>query len=144
VSASAQAHWRGASLVAVMSATGPGAALRTPYGSWPGYLHMTILAFDLANEKAWGVGYYGGGGLLPGIRIPSLSMLLLYAQGDGTHDPASRARLPLRREGDIDIIWRSQSIRGLQYRFRNGYADVGGREIVKEFRIYLDYTLPLL
>jgi hypothetical protein len=146
VSASAQAHWRGASLVAVMSATGPGAAIQTPYGAWPGYLHMTVLDFDRANEKAWGVGvgYYGGGGLLPGIRIPSLSMLLLYAQGDDAHDPATRARLPLRREGQIDIIWRSRSIRGLQYRFRNGYADVGGPNIVKEFRIYLDYQLPLL
>lgn len=146
VSASAQAHWRGASLIAVMSATGSGAALRTPYGAWPGYLHMTVLDFDRANEKAWGVGvgWYGGGGLFPGIRISSLSMLLLYAQGDDAHDPATRARLPLRREGQIDVIWRSRSIPGLQYRFRNGYADVGGREIVKEFRIYLDYTLPLL
>jgi len=107
---------------------------------------MTIFDFDRANEKAWGlgVGYDWGGGMFPGVRIPGLSMLLFYVQGDGAHNPAGRAPLPLRREGDLDIIWRSRLVKGLQYRFRNGYADDGGPRIVKEFRIYLDYQLPLL
>jgi hypothetical protein len=146
VGARAQFHWRGASLIAAMSATGPGAALRTPYGAWPGYLHMTILDFDRANETAWGlrVGYDWSAGGLPLPRIPGLSMLLFYAQGDDAHTPATRAPLPLRREGDLDIIWRSRLVKGLQYRFRNGYADDGGAKVVKEFRIYLDYQRPLL
>jgi hypothetical protein len=141
-------HWRGASLIAALSATGPGAALRTPYGDFPGYLHMIELDFNRANEKAWhlGLAYDWGGDVLP-VRIPGLTMLLAYAQGDRARARAAHHRstpLPLQREGDLDIIWRSRSIKGFQYRFRNAYMDLGANRIQKEFRIILDYHLPLL
>jgi hypothetical protein len=40
--------------------------------------------------------------------------------------------------------WRCRRPRPGRRELRNGYADDGGAKIVKEFRIYLDYRLPLL
>ena len=146
VGARAQLNWRGLSFIAAMSATGEEAALSTPYGSWPGYLGLIEFDFDRANEKAWGVGisYDWGGRVIPGARVPGLSMLLFYAEGYDANDPATGASLPNRREGDLDVIWRARFVKGLQFRFRNAYADAGVGSLIKEFRIIIDYVLPIL
>jgi hypothetical protein len=56
VGSGVQVSWRELSLFGAMSATGPDAAIRTPYGDWPGYLSLINVKFNAANEKAWGVG----------------------------------------------------------------------------------------
>src|SRR5262249_4797841 len=49
-------HWRGLTAGAALYTTGSGAALKTPFGSWPGYLSFQEKDFDRAGENAWGLG----------------------------------------------------------------------------------------
>jgi hypothetical protein len=144
VGARAQLTWRGWSLIGAMSATGGGAALRTPYGAWPGYLSLIGTDFDRAGEKAWGVGvgYDWSARMMRAMGVSGLSTLAFYAEGTGARDPASHRALPDRREGDLDVIWRPRQLRGFQLRLRNAYLSVGGR-IAKEVRLILDQELPL-
>jgi hypothetical protein len=151
VAGRALVEWRGISFIGALSATGPGAAIRTPYGDFPGYLHMIELDFNRANEKAWylGLAYDWGRGTAMPVRMPGLTMLLAYAQGDHAHaqasgPPQARVDLPLRREGNLEVIWRPPALKGFQFRFRNAYRDLGVEQIQKEFRVILDYHLPLL
>jgi hypothetical protein len=146
VGARAQLNWRGLSFIAAMSATGDEAALSTPYGAWPGYLNLIEFDFDRANEKAWGVGISSNWGdrRFPGVKLPGLSLLLFYAEGYDANDPSTGAPLPNRREGDLDIMWRVPLAKGLRFRFRNAYADAGVGSLIKEFRIIIDYELPIL
>ena len=82
---------------------GPDAALRTPYGIWPGYLSLIELDFDRANEKAWGVGakYNWTGTTFKDVNLANLSVLLFYAQGKDARTPDTGARLPTRHRGAI-------------------------------------------
>jgi hypothetical protein len=146
VGARVQVNWRELSLFAAMSATGPDAALRTPYGIWPGYLSLIELDFDRANEKAWGVGatYNWAGTTFKDVKLPNLSVLLFYAQGRDALTPTTGARLPTRHEGDLDIIWKPPWVKGLQLRFRNIYVGQEAPRLLQEFRIILDYELPVL
>ena len=124
--------------------TGDDAALRTPYGSWPGYLSFIEKDFDRAGEKAWGVGvkYDFGGTLLPGLRLPNLAVVLKYAQGTDARDPSTDQGLPTMREGDLDITWNVLSVKGLSFRFRNAYVAQGGERVLLDFRLILNYEVP--
>jgi hypothetical protein len=143
VGARVQVSWRGLSLFAAMSATGPDAAPRTPYGIWPGYLSLNELDFDRANEKA-GAWAPGTTGRARPSRTSSLTLLLFYAQGREARTPATGARLPVRHEGDLDIIWKPPWAKGLQFRFRNVSVGQEAPRVLQEFRIIIDYELPML
>jgi hypothetical protein len=121
------------------------ASIRSPWGSWPGYLSLMVTDFDRANEKAWGVGvkYDFGGTLLP-FRIPGLLLQLLYAQGTDRIDPVTGSGQPTTREGNLDITYNIPAVKGLSLRFRNAYVDRGASELVKDFRLILNYELDLL
>lgn len=138
--------WRGFGMGAGLSFTGDGAAIRSPYGSWPGYLGFQERDFDRAGERAWGAGVrydFDTATLLP-LRVRGLSVLLRYAHGTNATDPTSTLSLPTVREGDLDITWNLPWLRGFQARFRNAYVDDGGNRTVQAFRIVLDYEIPLL
>jgi len=140
--------WRGLTAGAAIYTTDSGAALKTPFGSWPGYLSFQEKDFDRAGENAWGVGAkydFGAGSLLP-FNIPGLTVLLRYATGtDARNTGATHGALPRVTEGDLDITWNIPWVKGLQLRFRNAYVDDGGRDVpVKAFRIILNYDIPVL
>ena len=139
--------WRGLTMGAAFGVTGDDATLRTPYGSWPGYLAFMETDFNRADEKAWGVGVrydFGAGTLLPGLRIPGLSAFLRYAEGHDRVDPSTNRGLPTTREGNFDVIWNLPWVQGLQFRFRNAYTDRGVGRVQQAFRIIVNYELPLL
>jgi hypothetical protein len=95
-----------------------GRPIRSPYGSWPGYLKFQEKDFDRAGEKVWGAGFkydFGAGTLLPGVR-----------------------------EVDFDVTWNIPWVKGLQFRFRNAYVAQSGERVLKAFRIILNYEFPLL
>lgn len=145
VGAGARLVWKGLSLGVATHFTGDDASIRSPWGTWPGYLSLLVTDFNRANEKAFGaaVKYDFGGALLP-FQLPGLSVHLLYAQGTDRLDPATRTGLPTTREGDLDIIYTLPHVKGLSLRFRNGYVDRGNRDVVMDFRLIVNYELDLL
>jgi hypothetical protein len=139
--------WRGLTLGAAFGVTGDDAGLRTPYGSWPGYLAFMETDFNRADEKAWGAGVrydFDAGDLLPGLQIPGLSVFLRYAEGHDRVDPSTNSGLPTTREGNFDIIWNIPWVRGFQFRFRNAYTDRGSGRLQQAYRIIVNYDIPLL
>ena len=71
-------------------------------------------------------------------------MRLIYAQGTDRINPATGSGLPTTREGDLDIIYNVQAVKGLSFRFRNAYVGQGNPDTVKDFRIIVNYELDLL
>jgi hypothetical protein len=61
-----------------------------------------------------GATYNWSGTTFKDVAFPQLSLLLFYAQGRDARDPATAGRLPVRHEGDLDIIWRLPWAKGLQ------------------------------
>jgi len=139
--------WRGLTTGAAFYITGDGAALKTPYGAWPGYLSFQEKDFDRAGEKAWGVGAkydFGNGTLIP-FRIPGLTALVRYATGTDAKNPGpTHGALPRVHEGNLDITWNLPWLKGFQLRFRNAYVEDGGKDVVKAFRLILNYDIPVL
>ena len=143
----ALALWRGLTAGAAFSETGDGATLRTPYGSYPGYLSFQERDFDRANEKAWGVGAkydFGAGTLLGSFRLPGVIAGVRYAEGTDAINTSNGAGLPRVREGDLDITWNIPWVKGLQFRFRNAYVAESGQRVLQGFRIIMNYEVPLL
>jgi outer membrane OprD family porin len=146
VGAAMRVVWRGLSLGAAGHFTGDDASIASPWGTWPGYLSLMVTDFDRANEKAFGVGLkydVGAGTLLP-FQISGLSVHLLYGQGNDRIDPVTRIGQPTTREGNLDITYNVPGAKGLSLRFRNAYVDRGNGEVVKDFRIIVNYELDLL
>ena len=145
VGAGMRVVWRGLSVGAAAHFTGDEASIASPWGTWPGYLSLAVTDFDRANEKAFGVGvkYDFGGTLLP-FRVPGLSVHLLYAQGNDRIDPVTRNDQPTTYEGNLDIIYNVPGVKGLSLRFRNAYVGRGQPDVVKDFRIIVNYELNLL
>jgi hypothetical protein len=137
--------YRGLGLLAAAHFTDDDASIRTPYGSWPGYLSLIEKDFNRAGEKAFGVGvrYDFGGTLLP-FQVPGLTVLLLYAQGTDREDPATGSGLPTTREGDFDVIYNVPAVKGLQFRMRNAYVDDGQDRVGYQVRLIVNYNLDLL
>lgn len=145
VGTGARILWRGLSLGSAVHITGDQASIRSPWGTWPGYLSMIVTDFDRANEKAFGVGlrYDFGGTLLP-FQVPGLNVFLAYVQGTERMDPATNSALPTTREGNLDIVYNVPAVKGLSFRFRNAYVGRGNPDTLKDFRLIVNYELDLL
>jgi hypothetical protein len=145
VGAGVRLLWRGLTLGFATHFTGDESNIRTNFGSWPGYLSLSVTDFNRAEEKAFGVGvkYDFGGTLLP-FQIPGLSIHLLYAQGTERINPATGGALPTTREGDLDVIYNVPAVKGLSLRFRNAYGHDGGPRVFKDFRLIVNYEIDLL
>jgi outer membrane porin, OprD family len=146
VGAGARVVWSGLSVGTAMHFTGADANIRSPWGSWPGYLSLMVTDFDRANEKAFGVGlkYDFGGTLLP-FQLPGFSVQMLFAAGFDRENPANGGKLANTYEGDLDIIYNVPAAKGLSVRFRNAYVGQGNPgNPVMDFRIIVNYELDLL
>ena len=145
VGAGARLLWRGLSMGTAFQATGDEASIRSPWGSYPGYISLMVEDFNRANEKAFGFGlrYDFGGTLLP-FQVPGLSVHLVYAQGNDREDPVTNSSLPTTREGNLDIVYNVPAVKGLSLRFRNAYVGRGNDDVVKDFRLIINYELNLL
>ena len=81
--------------------------------------------------------------MLP-FKVPGLTVHLLYAQGVDREDPGTGAGLPTTREGDLDVIYNVPSVKGLSLRFRNAYVGRGNGEVLRDYRLIVNYELDLL
>lgn len=140
-------EWRGLTVGAALSANGAGSHTRIPYGD-PRYLSFMERFFNRANEKAWGLAVqydFDAETLLPGVRIPGLTMFLRYGHGTDGVDSSTHRGLPTVGETDVYVLWNVPWIKGLQFRIRNAYVTEGGeRGVVKSFRANVNYQIPLL
>lgn len=119
VGALVEVGWRDLRVLAMMSATGPDAGLRKPYGATPAYVSLIVNDFDQANQKAWEIGilYDWGGETLPAVlRAPGLTTALLYGEGFDARTVSTGDRLPKRREANLSAVWRPPGVPGLQVR----------------------------
>jgi hypothetical protein len=117
--------------------------IRSPYGSYPGYLSLIEQDFDRASEKAWLLGFsYDFKDFVKG-----LSTTVNFARGVDAVDPATTRELPDENEWDMTLDYRIQAgpLRGIWVRLRNAYVDFnngGGHS--NNVRVIINYPLSLL
>jgi hypothetical protein len=139
------ASYRNTTLTLAFSSTDDGAGIRNPYGGYPGYLSLMIKSFNRADEDAWLIGASYD---FARIGVPGLSGFINYARGN-TLDSGNNAS-PDQGEFDITVDYRFQSgaLKGLWLRARAAFVDqeddVAGASDVRDYRLILNYDLPIL
>jgi hypothetical protein len=136
----ASLSYRNAIVTTAFSTTASGAAISSPFGTYPGYLSLMEKDFDHAGESAWLVGLAYD---LKNLGLPGLSFAMNYAHGYGARDTTA----PEEAEFDLTVDYRVQQgpLRGLWFRVRNGYVDFnhqGGSS--NNVRLIVNYELPVL
>ena len=125
------------------SSTASGAAIRNPYGTYPGYLSSMLQDFDRARETAWLLGVsYDFKRFIPGLRMD-----LNYAHGFSARDPTTNQALPDESELDLTFDYRIEEgwLSGFWIRVRNGYVNFdsnGGT--TNNVRVTINHELPIL
>lgn len=118
-------------------------AIRSPFGTYPGYISLIEKDFNRAGETAWLLGFsYDFKRFITGLHMD-----FNYAQGFSARDPATGKALPDESEVDVTIDYRIQSewLRGFWIRLRNGYVNFdrkGGS--INDTRLIINYELPVL
>ena len=123
-------------------ATGDDANIRSPYGSWPGWLSLIETDFDRANEKAFGVAVRYDFGKR--CQVPGLAATVAYARGMDRENPATGAGLADTDEFDLDVTYDVPRVKGLQVRFRNAYVEAGGPDTGWQIRLIVNWEIDLL
>jgi hypothetical protein len=136
--------WKGLTLEGSVSRTGDGAAIQSPYGSYPGYISQLFNDFDRANELAWLVGLTYD---FRGVGVPGFAANLEYSWGYNAIDAITRAALPNEQELDLSLAYTVQegTFRGLRFDTKGGildYTDSG--KTGYQLRLILNYEFNLL
>jgi hypothetical protein len=124
--------------------TGDGASIRSPWGTWPGYLSLINLDFNRADETAWGVRLSYD---FARLGLPGLTAFFWFAQGTGAINPSTGAPAPDRREYDFDLTYTvpSGALRGLQVRARAALVDLEGTPgLLPDIRLILNFPFRIL
>src|SRR5262245_13066803 len=124
--------------------TGDGADIRTPYGTWPGYLSLETKDFDRAGETGFGVrvGYD-----FSRLGVNGLTAYFWYAQGTGAENASDGSPAPNRREYDFDVTYTVPKgpLRGFQFRVRTALVEQQGTPgLLPDIRLILNFPLRLL
>jgi hypothetical protein len=122
-----------------------GADLQSPWSGYPGYTSVQVQDFNRAGEDAFMVkASYD----FTRLGIEGVAMYALYVRGWGRVDPSTKASVPDEEEFDVDLQWRPQwkFLKGLWLRTR--YANVhqyeGEENTLHDFRVIVNYDVPLL
>ncbi len=139
------ASYRHAVLSLAYSSTHEDSGIRSPFGSYPGYLSLIVKDFDRAGEDAWLVGLSYD---FSGLGWSGLSAFVNYAEGD-TPDQGPTASLD-QEELDVTVDYRFQSrpLKGLWLRARAAFVNqdeaVAGADDLDDYRLILNYELPII
>jgi len=135
--------YAGAYVLAAFAFTGQEVNIQTPWGRWPGYLRLQLKNFDLANQNAWGVGVGYDFGRV-GLR--GLSASAIYATGTNAVKPNTDTALANTHEADFRADWVAPEnvLRGFSFTFRAGAVNQTSQRIQTEFRLIMNYEIPLL
>jgi hypothetical protein len=142
--AKAALRYAGAALILAVSTTSTGADIRSPFGTYPGYVSLIDRNFNRAGEDAWLIGLTYDFGR---VGAPGLSAFFNVAQGTGARDPATGEPRSNEREFDLTVDYRVTKkgwVEGLWLRLRGALVQDGGRTTEKEIRLILNYEFPLL
>ena len=135
--------FKGAILSFAFTSTDDDSGIRSPYGSYPGYLSLIVKDFNRAGEDAWLVGLSSD---FSTFGLSGLSAFVNYAEGD-TPDSGVAAS-PDERELDITVDYRFEQswLKGLWLRVRAAFVDQDGENAknVDQYRLILNYDLPIL
>jgi hypothetical protein len=101
--ARAQLHYHDFTVTTAFAVTGRGNNVQTPFGQYPGFLHMLLRDFDRAGEVAWmaGVGYDLS------RWVAETKVAVSYAQGTNAVSPTRRTPQPDIREYDFGVEHRA-------------------------------------
>jgi hypothetical protein len=138
------ASFRSAILTLAFSTTDSEATIRSPFGSYAGYVSLMQEDFDRASEDAFGV---GASFHFRRLGLPGLSAHGLAAWGRDAKDPATRQSLPDQRELDATLDYRFEDgvLRGLWLRLRFSNVDIeDSSRDSNELRFIVNYELPVL
>jgi hypothetical protein len=122
-----------------------GADLQSPWSGYPGYTSVQVQDFNRAGEDAFIVkASYD----FTRLGIEGVTAYALYVRGWGRVDPITKNSVPDEQEFDVDLQWRPQweFFKGLWLRTR--YANVhqyeGDENTLHDFRVIVNYDIPLL
>jgi hypothetical protein len=116
--------------------------IRSPYGSYAGYISLMQSDFNRAGERAWSVGV----SVAP-KAIPGWSGFCQYARGDGGFDPLTFVGGADEQEFDLTVDYELKEgrWRGFWLRLRGSVLDTeGAQNTAWQVRVILNYTLPIL
>jgi hypothetical protein len=143
VSLRAAASFGGAVLTFAFTHTDEGARIRNPYGGYPGYTSLMLRNFNRAGEDAWLIGLsydFANAGL------PGLSGFVNYASGNTPESGAAAS--PDEDELDLTLDYRPPKglFEDFWLRARTAFLEQhgAGADDVTDFRLILNYTVPLL
>jgi hypothetical protein len=116
--------------------------IRSPYGSYAGYISLMQSDFNRAGERAWTVGLSAAPKAIPGW-----SGFFQYARGDGGFDPLRLLEGADEQEFDLTVDYEIKEGRGRGFwlRLRGSMLDRDGAENKAwQVRLILNYALPVL
>jgi hypothetical protein len=118
------------------------ATVRSPFGGYPGFASIIIQDFNRAGEDAWLIGLSYE---FSRIGLDGLSAFTTYVSSD-TPDNGSAAS-PDQQEIDFTVDYRftGDFLEGLWIRARAAFVDQdgSGAEDIDDYRLILNYSLPL-
>jgi len=114
--------------------------IRTPYGGYPGYTSILVEDFNRAGEDAWLIGLSCD---FARIGLDGLSAFSNYVRGD-TPDRGKVAS-PDQKELDFTLDYRpgGSLLKGLWIRARAGFVDRNHAGDINDYRIIVNYSVPL-
>jgi hypothetical protein len=135
----------GAVLTLGYTHTSRGADMQSPWSGYPGYTSVQVKDFNRAGENAFMVkGSYD----FSRLGLEGVTAYALFVHGWDRVDPATKNHVTNENEFDTDLQWRPQwkFLKGLWFRARyaNVYQNEDTHNTIKDFRIIVNYDVPLL
>ena len=138
----AATSFRNAILRAAFSTVASQERIRSPWGSYPGYIGLIQRDFNRADEDAWLLGLSYD---FKDLGLERRNGLANYAEGNDAHDPQTGEKLPDQRELDLTIDYRvpGEWSPGLWFRLRESIVDRQGEDKIRQFRLIVNYDVPV-
>jgi hypothetical protein len=141
----AEMSYRSGMLTLAYTIDSKGADLQSPWGGYPGHTSVQVRDFNRAGESAFmaKVSYD-----LSHLGLEGVAAYALFVHAWGRVDPSTKDPVPNENEFNADIQWRPRwkFLKGLWFRVR--YANVhqyeGPKNTINDFRVIVNYDLPLL
>lgn len=141
--AKASTTCKGATLSLAFSSTDNDSRIRSPFGSYPGYLSLMVKDFNRAGEDAWLLGLAYD---FAEVGWNGISGYVNYAEGYVPDSDSSGAPDQTELDVTLDIRPTNAVVDGLWLRLRHARVDQDGRfaDDVRDWRAILNYEVPLL
>ena len=138
------ASYRDLILALAATSTDDGAAILSPFGSYPGFVSLMQQDFNRAGEDAWlvGLSYH-----FTRLGLEGFSAVANYAEGYGARDPDTGSSLSDQREFNLTLDYHVKKgrLRGFWLRVRGSVLDTDGADrIDHQLRVVLNYSIPVL